>query len=265
MCDVYVTPYLNEAQMTSGTLAYSFGLGKAVVSTPYWHARELLAEGVVILVPFGDAEEIGCEVSSLLTDDVRRLAMRKRAYAASRSMTWAQTAKRYLAVFAAAHETAMHEAVLPLTSVDIPTKVAVIPEVRIGHFLSLCDNTGMLQHAVHSVADRAHGYCVDDNARALLLSSALAHSGEVQLLSQIDTTRFAAFVQHAWNPDTRRFRNFMSYDRRWLEELGSEDSHGRTLWALAESARSDKDSSRRTWAATLFKTALPEVETFSSP
>jgi glycosyltransferase involved in cell wall biosynthesis len=265
MCDVYVTPYLNEAQMTSGTLAYSFGLGKAVVSTPYWHARELLADGRGILVPFGDAEAISREVSGLLTDDVRRLAMRKRAYAASRSMTWSQTAKRYLAVFAAAHESALHEAVLPLTTVDVPTKVAVIPEVRIGHFLSLCDNTGMLQHAVHSVADRAHGYCVDDNARALLLSSALASSGEAKLLSEIDTTRFAAFIQHAWNPDTRRFRNFMSYDRRWLESSGSEDSHGRTLWALAECARSDTDSSRRTWAAALFKTALPIVGTFSSP
>jgi hypothetical protein len=265
MCDVYVTPYLNEAQMTSGTLAYSFGLGKAVVSTPYWHARELLAEGRGVLVPFGDAEAIGREVSGLLTDDVRRLAMRKRAYAASRSMTWSGTAKRYLAVFAAAHESALHEAVLPLTSVDVPTKVAVIPEVRIGHFLSLSDNTGMLQHAVHSVADRAHGYCVDDNARALLLSSALASSGEAQLLSQIDTTRFAAFVQHAWNPDTRRFRNFLTYDRRWLEPSGSEDSHGRTLWALAECARSDTDLSRRTWAAALFKAALPIVATFSSP
>ena len=265
MCDVYVTPYLNEFQMTSGTLAYSFGLGKAVVSTPYWHAKELLADGRGILVPFNDVDAIGREISGLLTDDVRRLAMRKRAYAASRSMTWAQTAKRYHAVFAGAHERALHEAVLPAISTDVPTKVAIIPEVRIGHFLSLCDNTGMLQHAVHSVADRAHGYCVDDNARALLLSSALAKAGEAQLLSGIDTTRFAAFVQHAWNPDTRRFRNFMSYDRRWLEDLGSEDSHGRTLWALGECARSDTDPSRRTWAAALFKTALPVVDTFSSP
>jgi glycosyltransferase involved in cell wall biosynthesis len=265
MCDVYATPYLNESQMTSGTLAYSFGLGKAVVSTPYWHAKELLFDGRGILVPFGDVEAIGREISGLLTDDVRRLAMRKRAYAASRSMTWAQTAKSYVAVFAAAHERALHQAVLPPISVDAPTKVAVIPEVKIGHFLSLCDNTGMLQHAVHSVADRAHGYCVDDNARALLLSSALAKSGDAQLLSEIDTTRFAAFIQHAWNPATRRFRNFMSYDRRWLEPAGSEDSHGRTLWALAECAHSDTDPSRRVWAASLFQTALPAVETFSSP
>ncbi len=265
MSDVYVTPYLNECQMTSGTLAYSFGLGKAVVSTPYWHARELLADDRGILVPFGDSKAIGREISGLLTDDVRRLAMRKRAYAISRSMTWTQTAKRYISVFAAAHEKVLHQSVLPAKLEDVPTKVGIIPQVRIDHFHSLCDNTGMLQHAVHCVADRAHGYCVDDNARALLFCSALAESGEVQLLSEIDTTRFAAFVQHAWNPDTRSFRNFMSYDRRWLEESGSDDSHGRTLWALAECARSDTDFSRRAWATALFKTALPTVEKFTSP
>src|SRR5258708_9694471 len=142
-------------------------------------------------------------------------------------MTWAETGKGYLGVFGDGHERALHEAVLPLSPVNVSTKVAVIPEVRIGHFLSLCDSTGMLQHAVHSVADRVHGYCVDDNARALLLSSALSSSGEAHL-SETITARFAAFIQHAWNPNTRRFRNFMSYDRQWLEESGSEDSHGRT-------------------------------------
>jgi hypothetical protein len=167
--------------------------------------------------------------------------------------------------FETAHQQARPDLAPPLHSASFPTQEAIIPQVRIGHFLSLCDTTGMLQHAVHSVADRAHGYCVDDNARALLLSSALANSGDAQLLSEIDTTRFAAFIQHAWNPDTRRFRNFMSYDRRWLEESGSEDSHGRTLWALGECARTDTDPSRRRWAAALFKTALPAVETFSSP
>ncbi len=263
MCDVYVTPYLNEAQMTSGTLAYSFGLGTAVVSTPYWHAKELLSDGGGILVPFGDANALCAEIAGLLTHDVRRTSMRKRAYAASRSMTWTQTAKRYLALFETARERA------PGISPPVDPIVAlsnghVVPEMRIGHFLSLCDSTGMLQHAVHCVPDRAHGYCVDDNARALLLSVALANSGETQLSPTI-TTGFAAFIQHAWNPDTRRFRNFMSYDRRWLEESGSEDSHGRTLWALAECARKDIDPSRRRWAAALFKTALPAVEEFSSP
>ena len=264
MCDVYVTPYLNEAQMTSGTLAYSFGLGKAVVSSPYWHAKELLSDGRGILVPFGDAKAMSSEIAGLLTDDVRRHAMRKRAYAASRSMTWAQTAKNYLAAFETARARIRPENVVPLDSIVTFRKAAALPKVRIGHFLSLCDSSGMLQHAVHSIPDRAHGYCIDDNARALLVSCALPNSGEVQL-SETITSRFAAFIQYAWNSDARRFRNFMSYDRRWLEESGSEDSHGRALWALAECARKDTDPSRRRWAAALFKTALPAVENFSSP
>jgi glycosyltransferase involved in cell wall biosynthesis len=263
MCDVYVTPYLNEAQMTSGTLAYSFGLGKAVVSTPYWHAKELLSDGHGILVPFGDAKAIGAEIVALLTNDVRRHAMRERAYAASRSMTWPEIAKRYLTAFENARELTRSDELLP-APVAAVRKGHAIPAMRIGHFLSLCDSTGILQHAVHSVPDRAHGYCVDDNARALLFASALLNSGEAHLSGDI-TARFAAFIQHAWNPDTSRFRNFMSYERRWLEESGSEDSHGRTLWALAECARNDTDPSRRSWAATLFKTALPGVENFSSP
>jgi glycosyltransferase involved in cell wall biosynthesis len=264
MCDVYVTPYLNEAQMTSGTLAYSFGLGKAVVSTPYWHAKELLRDDRGILVPFGDAKALSTEISGLLTNDVRRQAMRKRAYAASRSMTWGQTAKRYLTVFEAAYEKAQPGTSLPINAVVPAGKSLLIPEMRVGHFISLCDSTGVIQHAVHSVPDRSHGYCVDDNARALLLSCALSKAGETPL-SEMMTASFAAFIQHAWNPDTSRFRNFMSYGRQWLEETGSEDSHGRTLWALAECACEDADPSRRRWAAALFKTALPVVESFTSP
>lgn len=276
MCDVYVTPYLNEAQMTSGTLAYSFGLGKPVVSTPYWHARELLAEGRGILVPFGDAAAIGEEIAGLLTDDVRREAMRKRAYAASRSMTWERTAERYLGVFESARRGHKLRVVArPGPAAAAPANLSVhsavplregqaTPEMRIGHLLSMCDDTGLFQHAVHSVPDRHHGYCVDDNARALLVACALNKPGE-QSLPDVLTTRFAAFVQHAWNPDARRFRNFMSFDRRWLEDVGSEDSHGRTLWALGECARSDASPSRRRWAAALFAEALPVVESFGSP
>ncbi len=207
MCDVYATPYLNEAQMTSGTLAYSFGLGKAVVSTPYWHARELLDDGRGILVPFGDAKAIGSEIAALLTNDVRRHAMRKRAYAASRSMTWAQTAKRYLATFELSRETSRIGKRAPAGHGDFWGEGSAFPELRIGHFLSMCDSTGLLQHAVHSIPDRAHGYCVDDNARALLLSSALATFGEARL-SEPMTARFAAFIQHAWNPDTQPVPEF---------------------------------------------------------
>lgn len=140
----------------------------------------------------------------------------------------------------------------------------VTPDIKTAYFLSMCDSTGVLQHAVHSVPDRNHGYCVDDNARALLLASKLQQLGEARLSEPL-TARLAAFVQHAWNPDTTRFRNFMSYDRRWLEDRGSEDSHGRTLWALAECACHDGDISRRRWATSLFRSALPPVEAFTSP
>jgi glycosyltransferase involved in cell wall biosynthesis len=263
MCDVYATPYLNEAQMTSGTLAFSFGLGKAVVSTPYWHARELLADGRGILVPFGDAQALGREIAALLTDDVRRRGMRERAYASSRSMTWERTAERYLSVFARGRR------VHPLKVIArhgesgaLPDSPA--PQMQVGHLLSMCDDTGLFQHAVRSVPDRSHGYCVDDNSRALLVACAL-NAPDEQRLPEAVTSRLAAFVQHAWNPAARRFRNFMSFDRRWLEDIGSEDSHGRVLWALGECVRNDATLSRRRWATTLFAEALPAVEHFNSP
>ena len=263
MCDVYVTPYLNEAQMTSGTLAYSFGLGKPVVSTPYWHADELLADGRGVLVPFGDAAATGREIAELLTDDVRRQAICKRAYAVSRSMTWERTAERYTSGFEQARQAHWLRAFARPVRTPEPNSPTP-PAMQISHLLSMCDDTGLLQHAVHSVPDRSHGYCVDDNARALLLACALNHRGEQRLPERL-ISRFAAFVQHAWNPDTRRFRNFMGFDRTWLEALGSEDSHARTLWALGECARSDASLPRRQWAASLFAKALPTAEAFASP
>jgi glycosyltransferase involved in cell wall biosynthesis len=266
MCDVYVTPYLHEAQMTSGTLAYSFGLGKAVVSTPYWHARELLADGRGVLVPFSDVRATGTEVADLLSDDARRQAMRVRAYASSRSMTWEQTAKRYIDVF----QKGVNAGPIPRqlspfrAERSSPRDTAAAPRLQLGHLLDMCDDTGLMQHALHCVPDRSHGYCVDDNARALLVACALNTPAE-QHVPHTLTARLAGFLQHAWNPDAGRFRNFMSFERRWLEAVGSEDSHGRALWALGECVRSDLLWSRRQWAAELFLAALPAVETFNSP
>lgn len=271
MCDVYVTPYLNEAQMTSGTLAYSYGLGKAVVSTPYWHAQELLADGRGVLVPFSDAATTGIAISELLTDDIRRHAMRKRAYATSRSMTWPRIAKSYLSAFADVCRPDPRRSGRLNGFVNggnghvvFRQEPFVAPEMRTTNLVAMCDSTGLLQHAVHCVPDRSHGYCIDDNARALMLACSLGNDGEPRLDGKL-TTRFAAFVQHAWNPDTRRFRNFMSYDRRWLEPVGSEDSHGRTLWALAICGAMDDEPSRRGWAVNLFQTALGSAEDFTSP
>jgi glycosyltransferase involved in cell wall biosynthesis len=264
MSDVYVTPYLNEAQMTSGTLAYSFGLGKAVVSTSYWHARELLADGRGILVPFGDAAALGIEIAKLLTNDVLRQAMRKRAYSSSRSMTWERIAERYMSVFENAGRRHRLKTIARSDTSTLLRDSRAPPEMQLDHFLSMCDDTGLFQHAVHSVPDRAHGYCVDDNARALLVACALNNPGE-QRLPEVLTARFAAFVQHAWNPGSQRFRNFMGFNRCWLEDKGSEDSHGRTLWALGVCALADANLSRRSWAASLFSEAMPTAEGFRSP
>ncbi len=264
MCDVYATPYLNEAQMTSGTLAYSFGVGRPVVSTPYWHAHELLADGRGVMVPFGDAAATGHEIAELLTDDVRRDAMCRRAHAFSRTMTWQRAAERYVSVFEQARQGHWLKVVARSHPTSPEPRSPAPPDMQLGHFLEMCDDTGLFQHAVHSVPDRSHGYCVDDNARALLLACALNDPGE-QRLPEILTARFAAFVQHAWNPDTRRFRNFMGFNRSWLESSGSEDSHGRTLWALGECARKDASPPRRRWAEALFAEALPTAEGFRSP
>ena len=261
MCDVYVTPYLNAAQMTSGTLAYSFGLGKAVVSTPYWHAVELLADGRGSLVPFGDALATGAAIAGLLTNEPLRQAMRRRAYDDSRSMVWERVAERYLAVFDAVRSTTSPR---PAARLHPLTPRRPSPALALDHLRAMTDDTGMFQHAIHAVPDRAHGYCVDDNARGLLLSTNLTTLGEEQLPERM-VLSYAAFVQHAFNPDTRRFRNFMSFDRRWLEPQGSEDSHGRTLWALGAAAKYDAGSERRRWATDLFAAALPVVDAFGSP
>lgn len=263
MCDVYVTPYLDEAQMTSGTLAYSFGMGSAVVSTPYWHARDLLKDGRGLLVPFGDAPATGKAIASLLGDDDARMTMRRRAYDAGRSMIWSHVASLYLASIEKARAAYRPKRVSDLVSLRIK-RPPQPTSLKLGHFYTMCDDTGMLQHAVYSVPDRAHGYCVDDNARALLLSSHLSSAGETGIPDRM-TASFAAFVEHAWNSDTGRFRNFMSFDRRWLEDQGSEDSHGRTLWALGACALSDTDAPRRRWASALFAKAMSVTLTFRSP
>ena len=182
MCDVYVTPYLNEAQMTSGTLAYSFGLGKAVVSTPYWHAKELLRDGRGILVPFGDSQALSSEIAGLLTNDVRRHAMRKRAYAASRSMTWAQTAKRYRRGLRRSRASRFYP-IYRFRSIRLSLGAGQPPFRRCSSGISCRSATVRACSSTpsHSVPDRAHGYCVDDNARALLFASALSKAGEAPL------------------------------------------------------------------------------------
>ncbi|MFA5970038.1 MAG: glycosyltransferase family 4 protein [Sphingomonas sp.] len=265
MCDVYVTPYLVESQMTSGTLAYAHGLGRPTVSTPYWHAAELLADGTGVLVPFADPGALGGAVAALLADAPMRLAMGKKAYQASRSKTWANSATRYVDCFRAVIRADRLRLIgNPVDKVPRARIGADLPRWETQHFTAMCDDTGIFQHAVHNVPDRHHGYCVDDNARALLVCCSPSAT-RTRVLPDLLTARFASFIQHAWNPDNRRFRNFMGFERRWLEPAGSEDSHGRTMWALGACRRHDPDQSRADWAGRLFAAALATVESFTSP
>ncbi len=257
--DVYITPYQNERQIVSGTLAYAFGAGKAVVSTPYWHAAELLDNGLGVLVPFGDSDAISREVCDLLRDPPRRLAMRKKAHRTGRSMIWSRSAAHYLESFATARTVfaaTQRRSLLVRTLAEDPMH---LPTLNLDHLLRMSDSTGMLQHALFSVPNYEHGYCTDDNARALMLTLLWTNLGETLPVISRLTTTYTAFLAHAFNPETGRFRNFMSYDRRWLEEQGSQDSHGRALWALGVCVAQSRDRGCRLLAGQLFVAALPAV------
>ena len=249
--DVYITPYLNAAQVTSGTLSYAVALGKPVVSTPYWHAQELLADGVGELVPFNDTAGISDAVRDLLTDPARRASIAARAYARGRDTIWARSGESYLATCDAALRE--HHARASFHPGHAPIEPSFSAIAR------MSDGCGMLQHAKRAVADRAHGYCVDDTARALILLQRGTRAGMRSPLIQRRTDSCAAFVEHAWNPDAGRFRNFMSYDRQWLETRGSEDSTGRAFWSLGETVQWTPDASLRLWALDLAARVAPRL------
>ncbi|MBB4632913.1 glycosyltransferase [Sphingosinicella soli] len=252
--DIYVTPYLNPAQITSGTLSYAVGLGKPVVSTPYLHATEILDDDHGILVPFRDSEAMAEAVSDLLSNTRTRLGYSTRAYDRGRSMLWSELARKAHALLAASHE----EKPARLSPRLVETILTPDPSA----VLRMSDATGMLQHGIFAVPDRDHGYCVDDNARALILMHRLP--GLDETLRDQWTAVYAAFVQHAWNPARGRFRNFMAYDRSWCEEEGSEDSCGRALWALGVTARESPFSKYREWGLQLFDTTSRAM-TLESP
>ena len=263
--DLYITPYLNEAQVTSGTLAYAFGAGKAVVSTPYWHAAELLAEERGVLVPFGDSKAIAREVVSLLGDATRRNAIRKNAYKLGREMVWSNVARLYMRSFDLAR---LQSAVLSRKSFATKTldqQPPDLPELKLDHLSRMTDSTGMFQHAILTVPNFSEGYCTDDNARAFILAILLDELEEQPERVRTLATTYAAFLNHAFDPKTRRFHNFMGFDRRWTDEQGSEDSHARALWALGVGVGRSPHRSFQIMAGQLFAQALPAVVEFTSP
>ena len=240
--DIYATPYLNPAQITSGTLSYAVGVGKAVVSTPYVHATEILADGHGVLVDFRDSAAFAREIGRLLSNERDRKSLSVRAYARGRTMIWSRLAE------ATVVETLVALSAKPRRLAKARSVKPLSPDLAAVERMS--DATGMLQHSIFSIPDRRHGYCIDDNARALMLMSAMPDLDPVQRDKW--TTIYASFIQYAWNPATRRFRNFMNFDRTWCEDAGSEDSNGRTLWALGITARDATDQKHRDWALALF-------------
>ncbi|HHH75757.1 MAG TPA: glycosyltransferase, partial [Phycisphaerae bacterium] len=263
--DLYLTPYLNEAQITSGTLAYAMGTGKATISTPYWYAKEMLAEGRGILVPFRDHEAISKEVIGLLDNETELHTMRKRAYTYCRRMIWSRVAQDYLDLFAEAKDAWLERKSQPV-AISSPADKSEdeLPETDLRHLRMMTDDTGIFQHCLFATPDRNHGYCVDDNTRALIVTAMhWDQTHDESILGLMQT--YLSFLSYAFNEETGRFRNFMGYDRRFMEEVGSEDSHARSLWGLGTGVALCPHESMIALASQLFHSALGVTEKFTSP
>jgi glycosyltransferase involved in cell wall biosynthesis len=263
--DLYITPYLTEAQITSGTLAYTFGSGKAVVSTPYWHAAELLAEDRGVLVPFADAAAIAREVIGLLRDPTRRHGMRKNAYRMGREMIWSNVAQLYMRSFELSRLQGAALSRKSLVSKTLDQRPRELPELKLDHLFRMTDSTGVFQHAVFGVPNFSEGYCTDDNARAFILAVLLAELGEDPGRLRGMATTCAAFLHHAFDTTSKRFHNHMSFDRRWADSQGSEDCQGRALWALGVAVGRSPLRCFQMVAGQLFAQALPALTEFTSP
>lgn len=264
--DIYITPYLKPEQSTSGTLAYAVGAGKAVISTPYLYARELLADGRGILVPWRDPQAIAAEINGLLGSDGKRLALRQRAAEYGRAMVWPQVARSYVRSFEVARTEHADRSRALLRAKALRERAAGLPEISHEHLARLTDDTGILQHAAYSAPRYEDGYCLDDNARALLLTTLLEEVGtnDLRLIRGLGM-RYLAFVNYALDATGTGFNNFMSYDRTWEEGQLSEDGHGRALWALGTVVGRSEDAGRRSLAESLFRATLPKSLEFSSP
>ncbi len=227
--DVYVTPYLSREQLTSGTLAFAVGTGKAVVSTPYWAAMELLAENRGRLVPFGDSQQLAETIVELMQDDSLFYELRGRAYDYGRSRTWPKVGQAYWKLFSEV-EAPLHVAARAILTPAETVSSIEVPEPSLDHLIRLTDDTGLFQHAKFAVPNRDFGYCTDDNARAAIaMAKYYAQYPDPKALRLLDV--YLSFLMYAQNPDGS-VRNFMGFDRHWCKDEPAHDAFGRTLWAL---------------------------------
>jgi glycosyltransferase involved in cell wall biosynthesis len=273
--DIYITPYRHEAQVVSGTLAYALGAGKAIISTPYWHAIELLDDRRGALVPFQNPDAIAQKTIELLDTPAIRHAMRKRAYLFAREMVWKRVAQGYMESFARVRSDRMETPKVQFSARMTPKSLDRLPELKLNHLHRMTDDTGMLQHAIFTIPNRREGYTTDDNARALIFSvlpELLEKSqprkdpiGKPYSPGTGSAGLYLSFLEHAFNPAKGRFKNFLRYDRRWNEPVGSEDCHGRALWALGTVLGRSEDQGLKGSAGRLFEFSLPAVLEFHSP
>jgi glycosyltransferase involved in cell wall biosynthesis len=269
--DLYITPYLNQDQITSGTLAYAFGCGKPVISTPYWHAAELLADGRGVLVPFSDAAAIARETIALLGDDGRRSELARRAWQAGRDMTWARVADRYVAALRLTRQAPVRPrrrgeaAAAAGAGAGADDDARFLPPLNLDHLRRLTDSTGIIQHAIYDVPNLDEGYCTDDNARALTLAVMLEDLGVMNVWLDRAVATYAAFVGHAFDRRSGRFRNFLGFDHRWRDERGSDDCLGRAIVALGTCVGRSRRAGLRRFAAECLPAAIRAVAETTSP
>jgi glycosyltransferase involved in cell wall biosynthesis len=256
-CDLYITPYRSKEQITSGTLAYALGMGKPVISTPYWYAQEMLAEERGKLIDFGDVAGLTQSIIELIEDEPKRHQIRKKAYEFGRKMIWREVGKEYLKVF---------NTVLSRIQ-KIPTRKAfeqtftqqdVLPEITLDHLCRLTDDTGIIQHATYGIPDRRHGYSTDDVGRALVVA--------LQFYDQYQEPRalklaenYLSFLAYAQKEDGR-FHGFMDYDRKFTDEVGSEDTLGRALWGLGCAVSLGPNDQFQAFARGLFERAIQNID-----
>src|SRR5216684_431106 len=264
--DIYITPYRHKAQVVSGTLAYALSAGKAIISTPYLHAVELLDGERGVLVPFDDPQTIADKTIELLDNTTARHAMRKRAYLYTRDMVWNRVAEQYMGSFERVYNERLRNPRATFSAQNTEKALDRLPVIKLDHLYRMTDHTGILEHAVFVVPNYPEGYTTDDNARALIVAILLeehgagAPAGSTELAS-----RYLAFLWLAFDPTSKRFRNLLSYDRQWQETVGSEDSHGRALWGLGTVLGRSKDLGLRGAAGRLFELAVPAALEFKSP
>jgi glycosyltransferase involved in cell wall biosynthesis len=264
--DIYITPYKHKAQVVSGTLAYALSAGKAIISTPYLHAIELLDEERGALVPFDDPEALATKTIELLDNNTARHAMRKRAYLYARDMVWNRVAQKYMKSFERIYNERLRNPRATFSARNTEKTLDRLPTIKLDHLHRMTDQTGILEHAVFAVPNYPEGYTTDDNARALIVTILLEEYGAGARTGSTDlASRYLAFLWLALDPTTKRFRNCLSYERQWQETEGSEDSHGRAVWALGTVLGRSANAGWRGAAGRMFELAVPAATEFKSP